>query len=89
MNLGLDFLGNAALASVGYRPFLDPLPVWDWWYLLIIPLTLLFSLVYKSVRCSDVRRIPREALVISFWILAFMVAAAVGITGLTALAARV
>ena len=26
------------ISFLAYRPFLDPLPVWDYWFLLILPL---------------------------------------------------
>ena len=45
-----------------------------------MPLTLLFSIVYKSSKCDDVRKIPRAALGITFWILLGMSAAAVVLT---------
>ena len=62
-----------------YVPFLKPLPVWDYWYLLILPLTAGVSIVYKSVKCRTMKQVPREAAVIAFWILAAMIGAAVGL----------
>ena len=63
-----------------YRPFLDPLPIHPYWYWLLLPLCLLFSIVYKSVKCESVRQIPRQALTITFWILLAMAAAAAALT---------
>jgi hypothetical protein len=59
----------------GYKPFLHALPIWDYWYLLIVPLCLGISIVYKSMKCPSMRQVPRQAAVITVWILAAMAAA--------------
>ena len=33
-------------APLAYTPFVNPLPVWDYWYLLIFPLAAAVSVVY-------------------------------------------
>ena len=58
------------------RPFIQPLPIWDYWYVLLVPLVLAISVVYKSVRCSSMRRVPREALVLFVFIMTVMLLAA-------------
>jgi hypothetical protein len=65
--------------STGYRPFLDPLPVWPntIWPWLVVPLCAAVSIVYKSIRCKPMSRVPREALGITIWILLGLIAAAV------------
>ncbi|HEY7087713.1 MAG TPA: hypothetical protein VH518_06455 [Tepidisphaeraceae bacterium] len=63
-----------------YRPFLDPLPIYRYWFWLLLPLCLLFSIVYKSAKVQYVRQIPRAALAITFWILLGMAAASVVLT---------
>jgi len=63
---------------LGYTPFYDPLPVWDVWYLLLIPLCVAISIVYKSIKCQSMNQVPREAGVILFWILV-----GIGIAGAT------
>ena len=50
------FLGDAV-----YHPFKSPLPAWDYWYLLLLPLCLGISIVYKSIKCHQMRRVPRQA----------------------------
>lgn len=65
------------LLAEGYRPFLQPLPVWDYWYLLALPLCAAVSIVYKSIRCRSMRKVPREAAKAAVWILVGLVAAAV------------
>jgi hypothetical protein len=67
-------------ALLSYMPLLDPLPIHNWWFWLLLPLCLLFSIVYKAVKCESVRQIPKEALSITLFILAGMAAAAVVLT---------
>ena len=64
------------LAEWQYQPFKRPAPVWDYWYLLLLPLCLAISIVYKSVRCESMRRVPRDALVLFAFIIVVMVASA-------------
>ena len=58
------------------RPFIQPAPIWDYWYLLLIPLCLAVAIVYKSIRCPSMRRVPQEALILFVFILTVMVLAA-------------
>lgn len=58
------------------QPFLQPLPAWNYWYLLLLPLCLGVSIVYKSIKCSSMKQVPLAAIEISFWILLGMVGAA-------------
>ena len=62
---------------MGYRPFITPLPVWDYWIWLLIPLCLGVSIVYKAIRLESVRDVPKQAAIITLWILGGMAAAAV------------
>lgn len=64
---------------MNYRPFIDPLPIYSYWYWLILPLCLMFSIVYKAVKVEVVRDIPKAALAITFWILLGIAASAVGL----------
>ncbi len=66
-----------------YRPFLTPLPVWDYWAWLIVPLCLGVSVVYKSAKCWKMSEVPREAIKITLWILGAMVLAAFAIWTVT------
>jgi len=69
---------------VSYRPFLDPLPIWvrPWlWALLLVPLSAAVAVVYKSIRCRDMSRVPREATVLLLTILIGMVLAAAALAG--------
>lgn len=53
-----------------------PLPVWDYWWLLLLPLCAAIAIVYKSIKCQSMHQVPREATSITLWILAGMVIAA-------------
>jgi hypothetical protein len=64
------------LPILAWTPFLHPLPVWDYWLWLLIPLTIGVSVVYKSMKCANMARVPREAAQISVLILLGMTAAA-------------
>ncbi len=61
------------------RLFLEPLPVWDQWYLLALPLCAGVAIVYKSIRCKSMSRLPREAAKATAWILAGLGGAALGL----------
>jgi len=71
------------LASGGYRPFIWPAPVWNYWYLLLPPLCLGIAIVYKSIRCDQMKRVPRESIQLCCVILAVMCLAGLGLWLLT------
>jgi hypothetical protein len=72
------------LPVVAFRPFLEPLPVWDFWYLLAIPLCVGIAVVWKSVKCRTMAEVPRESAVLLLWILGGFAAAAAVLVGLMA-----
>ena len=63
-------------AALAFRPFLQPLPVWDYWPWLLLPLTFAISVVYKSVRAESMRQVPLDAIRLTLWIVTAMAAAA-------------
>jgi hypothetical protein len=73
-------LAEDAAAPVGpyhyTHPFLQPLPVWNYWPWLLVPLAVAVAVVYKSIKCSRVKQVPKEAAVLTLWILGGMVVAA-------------
>ena len=69
------------LAANDYVPFIYPLPIWDYWPVLLVPLCAAVAIVYKSVKCQSMKTVPREALVIFVWILIGMVAAGATLAG--------
>ena len=66
------------MTMLAYRPFLDPLPLDAYWYLLLIPIAIAISLAYKAVRVRDMKDYPRQVLVLSIQIVVSMVALGVG-----------
>lgn len=76
--------GSAGEAAGVYRythPFVQPLPVWDHWAWLLVPLTVGVAVVYKAVKCSKVGEVPRAAAAMSGWILLAFTLAAAGLAG--------
>lgn len=61
---------------LAYRPFLDPLPLDDYWLVLMLPLVLAIAVVYKAIKAEDVRLLPRQSAFLALQIVAFMVLAA-------------
>jgi hypothetical protein len=67
------------VSLLAFKPFVQPLPVWDYWQWLLIPLCIAVSVVYKTVKCRHVRQIPREAASITLWIILAMIGVAAGV----------
>ena len=72
-----------------YRVLLDPLPVWDYWPWLLIPLSIGVSIVYKSIKCKSMSTVPRQAAAITLVILLGMVGAAAVLWGVVEIVSRV
>src|SRR5947208_16868663 len=64
-----------------YVPFVYPLPIWDYWPWLILPLGAGVAIVYKAVKCQSMKTVPREAAVIFAWMLVGFAAAAGALAG--------
>ena len=77
------------LTTLAYQPFLTPLPVWDYWPALLFPLCAVVAIVYKSIKCSSMKEVPREATALFLWILIGMAAAAAVLTGIVKIMERV
>jgi hypothetical protein len=65
---------NLSTACLAFRPFLDPLHLERYWYLLIVPMALGISLAYKAVRVQDMRKLWPQTLVMTVQIVAGMIA---------------
>lgn len=54
------------------------MPVWDdaVWPWLLLPLCVAVAVVYKSIKCRTMLQVPREAAVLTIWIVAGMAVAA-------------
>lgn len=58
------------LAQYAYKPFVNPIPLPDHWNLLLIPLALGIAVIYKSIRCNEMRKVPIESIKTALFILA-------------------
>ena len=74
---------------LAFQLFLDPLPVWNYWPWLLIPLSIGVSIVYKSIKCKSMSTVPREAAGISLVILLGMAGAAAVLWGVVEIVSRV
>lgn len=62
------------LLTLAVRPFLDPLPLERYWYLLIIPMALGIAMAYKAVRVLDMRKFWFSTMVMTVQIVGGMIA---------------
>lgn len=51
---------------LAYRPFLDPINLDNQWYLLLIPMSFLLAVGYKSVRTVDMKNYWVQVLTFTF-----------------------
>jgi hypothetical protein len=79
MSDGLLLLAQASDAYTG--PFVRPMPMWDYWWLLFFPLLLGICTVYKAVKVSHLSQLPRAALTMSVWVTLAFVMFALGLYG--------
>lgn len=64
---------HPALVTAAWRPFLEPLDLHALWWVLLIPLALGVSVVYKAVRVRDMRRYWREVVIMTAQIVLAMI----------------
>lgn len=69
----------ATNTGYGWRPFLTPMPVWDYWFWLLLPLALGVAIAYKSTKCATAAAIPREGVLLAIWIVGGLIAAAAAV----------
>lgn len=66
-------LASLVMAS-GWRPFIDPMDAHRAWYLLLIPMALFISMVYRAVRLPDLSKYWTHVAILAgqivFWIIA-------------------
>jgi len=74
------------LAAAEYhyaRPFEQPLyGAWNYWYFLMLPLCLAVAIVYKAIRCSEMKMVWREAAAAFLWIVGGIILAGLLLAGL-------
>lgn len=61
---------------LAYRPFLEPLPIDDYWLWGVVPVVLAVCLVYKLVKDEDLDGVFRRAVGLTTQVLLFMALAA-------------
>ncbi|MHC5023333.1 MAG: hypothetical protein ACYTGG_05410 [Planctomycetota bacterium] len=67
--------------ALAYIPFVHPIAAFhDWWYLLLVPLALGISMVYKALRMSSLHGYLRHVLVMTAQIVLAMIALAIVLT---------
>lgn len=62
-----------ALLTAAWRPFIDPLDLHALWWVLLIPMALGVSVVYKAVRVRDLSRYWREVAIMTTQIVLAMI----------------
>jgi len=85
MGIPTGALAGSVPIPLGFRPFLEPLPIDGYWMLLLIPMVIAISVVYKTIKTDRLHKIPREASVLAAQIVAFMALAAAALWMLTEL----
>lgn len=65
---------------IAYTPFLDPIrALQDWWFFLLLPLAFGISMIYKAMRCTDLKAYWNNVLVMTAQIVAAMIGLAAGL----------
>lgn len=83
MNYAL--LDGLSMLAASWKPFLTTMPLWDFWYLLALPLCLGVAVVYKTTKCSDASGVPKEASILFLWIVLGLIGVAIGVELVTRL----
>lgn len=73
------------MIGLAYRPFLEPLPIDDYWLWLLLPLVIVTCLIYKTVKTDDLRKLPRQTTNLIAQVLIFMALAAAALWLITQL----
>jgi hypothetical protein len=58
---------------LAYRPFIDPINLHDWWFLLLGPMALGISIAYKAVRMLDLKDYVRQVVLMTVQIILGMI----------------
>lgn len=72
-------LGFSLIHLAAYIPFWHPLPVHEWWYLLLLPLSLGIAMIYKAIRLPTLDQYWRQVAVMTVQIVVAMIALAIGL----------
>lgn len=66
-------VSNAAYPMPPHRPFIDPIELHQWWFVLLIPMALLVSMTYKAVRLPTLERYWRNVCIMTMQIILGMI----------------
>lgn len=64
------------IVTLALKLFIEPMPLDDYWLLLLAPLAIAVAVVYKTIKLDDLAKLPRQAAYLAAQILAFMMLAA-------------
>ena len=67
---------TAEVPDYGWRPFVTVAPMWEAWWVLLIPLLVAIAVIYKATKSPTARRLPWEATKLTAAMLGFLAAAA-------------
>ncbi len=62
------------IPTVAYIPFITPLPIYNWWYLLLPVLALGISMIWKALRMKTTREFWPQVALMTVQIVAAMIA---------------
>ena len=65
---------------LAYTPFIDAVSIHEYWYLLIVPMSIFLAIGYKSIRCSHLKNFPREVVVFTVLVLGGLMLLAIAFT---------
>lgn len=67
-------------SAMAYMPFVTPMMwVHDWWYLLLLPLALGISMIWKALRVSPLSEYWRQVIVMTIQIIVAMIVLAIAL----------
>lgn len=75
----LPTLASAGTALLAWRPFLDPIDITGYRLWLMLPLILVVAVVYKAIKIDDLRKLPRQSVVLFLQIFSFMILALIAL----------
>lgn len=59
---------------LAWTPFIEPIPtIGSWWPLLLLPLSIGLSLVFRAIRTKDLSNYARDVVIMSMQIISAMV----------------
>ena len=73
------------LITMAWRPLLDPVHIEAYWMVLMLPLVVAVSVVYKTIKLHDLTHLPIQVTRLSLHILVFFILAAAALWLLTEL----